>query len=278
MVDRASPAGGLSLLQEEIDGGTVPTVGDPADRSSLAAGLADVQAAILVDDPSDEGVGIDLSTLAGGLLRLKQTIPSPDPGLILWSADFKNGVYTVGEDSVTLADMFGENLDWSDWSPDSVDPGVGMVLAGDGPVVLDAALALVLEGATYVIYVVTGTPDPGFGANPVQLFLTDLPGYVGAAAVYTAVGDAANAPGLYFNTDPVTPIATLNSSVLNLIACTLTPTAIAYCQNGGSVVSISGAALGVPNVVALYGDLCTIEKIEAYSPVADAELVALSTP
>jgi hypothetical protein len=195
---------------------------------------------------------------------------------VLWSADFKNGIYEVAGVPVALADMFAENTDWDSWSSDSVTPGVGMAL-NSGPVIIGDALAAVIGGATYVADVVLGTADPGFGANPFQFALTDVPGYVGQAVLYTAQGTDANPPLLYGNYDKTASIPYLTEGVLNRIAVTLALDKIVYSVGGANNVSLASDILGAHDIVAFNGRSSgVLEKLVARAVQPDAALPGLS--
>lgn len=84
MVDFAGINGGLELLQEEIDGGEVPALGD-GDPGNWTGAMHAMQTAVEDGTQVDADALIDFAGLDGAIIALEQLIPLPN--LVTFNGD-----------------------------------------------------------------------------------------------------------------------------------------------------------------------------------------------
>lgn len=76
MVDFAGISGGLELLQDQIDGDTVQTLGKAGDFAGWPAAMAAMQAKVAAETPVSEFARVDYAGLPGAITNLEQGITS----------------------------------------------------------------------------------------------------------------------------------------------------------------------------------------------------------
>jgi hypothetical protein len=193
--------------------------------------------------------------------------PSPTP---LWAANFITGIYEVAGSSVSVGDVFAENVDWGSFNPATDIDSSGLI---GTPVLAGEALSSVLGGATYV----ANLSFDNAGSTRAQFDLLTLPDFGIENYVIQQRIENPSRNELYLN-GATAPLTTATAGP-HIFAMTISPTHLAISVDGGAVVQITGAS---PGAFTDFGINCSslspVASITAYPVQADADLPALSAP
>jgi hypothetical protein len=202
---------------------------------------------------------------------------------LLVSLDFKNGVYSIGGVSKTLAEVCEQDLDWGPYSSASVVGGTGLrsTSGSVNPTLTSAASAAVLAGGSFTAVVaftlaLTGTGNASIDVDTFEATVTDDWGF-GARLN----PNSSTATGTLFDFDATFETIPLSGAGAHKGAATLGPTHLAGAIDGGSVVVTGTPQTMTPVQVGLGlftsgTATAVIERVDFYSAVADGALVALS--
>lgn len=202
---------------------------------------------------------------------------------LLVSLDFKNGVYSIGGVSKTLAEVCEQDLDWGTYSSSDVVGGTGLrsTSGSVNPTLTAVASAAVLAGGSFTAVVSFTLALTGTGAVSI-----DVDTFDSAVANDWGFGarlspDSSTATGTLFDYDAIFETITLSGAGAHKGAATLSPTHLAGSIDGGSVVVTGTPQTMTPVQVGLSTftsgtATAVIERVDFYSAVADGALVALS--
>jgi hypothetical protein len=263
----------------ELPTGSTPTIFMHRDRSSSTA----------TDFATNRGTGGTV-TASGGLISVAATNPDgttdlpplPPPTQVV-VADFKNGTYSIGGVTKTLADILVADTAYGPYNSTNVVSGTGLTSSNSvqvGPVLTAAAQAAVLAAGIDAGYTaVMKFNITGGGAIYAELVDDGFNNGWGCVMQYSG----SNLSNLYDYTANPASTLPMSGAGQHTVAFTLSATELAGSVDGGSM-GIKEApiqAASASPIIGIYlapnpGSTVSVESISFYHPVNQIQLPGLS--
>lgn len=205
----------------------------------------------------------------------------PDGTEPLIVSDFKNGIYMVGSEIVTVEDIWTEDDELGPYSPETdIVVDVGLIDDDGGnslPVMLAELASPLLSNCTMVIQTAWAS---GATVGEVRAHHVELPGFIEDLELiyrYNEIFDPPKFIGILQSFEYGGPIEVPQTLTPNRIAITIINDNMAASVNGEAVLSFPLVKTAEPNTIYIeLSDHLIIEYIAFYPPQDDEDLPALS--